>query len=235
MIIVNTVRYHNFLEITSSYICADTSFLRLLLLTGCSICLPHQHLFLYQFLYIQVAASLFLLPCYQIFHSFQENHIYQDRKMCAVGGGGGLTSAALDSPPGPERARVCTVEHNFCQQPVGPVCLARCGAQPRTSPPRGTGARAVLLPTRGHPGAHPSRPPASSPWGPEGATGQRSPGSGPGWVGEALFFPALAALGVPQRPLRLWRHQLLRGCGAAGPALWGAPRRRGGVRGGLRA
>lgn len=162
-----------------------------------------------------------------------------ERKMCVVGGGkrlcwldlccSGVSTRAKKGLSLGGGAQLLPAARGSCPPP------ARCGAQLQTSPPRGAGARSAQLLTRGHPGAHPPCPPASSPSGPEGATGQRGPGSGQGWVGEALFFPELAAPGVPQRPPWLRRHSLLRGCEALRPGLRGVPGRRGGVQGGLQA
>lgn len=171
---------------------------------------------------------------------YQEGQGKAGRKKDACGGGGkrlwwldlrcsGVSTRAKKGLSLGGGAQLLPAAHGSCSPP------ARCGAQLHASPPRGAGARSAQLRTRGHPGAHPPCPPASSPSGLEGATGQRSPGSGQGWVGEALFFPALAAPGVPQRPPRLQRHSLLRGCGAVGPGFRGAPGRRGGVQGGLQA
>lgn len=99
----------------------------------------------------------------------------------------------------------------------------RCPATPALPGSRSSGRAAPLW---GHRGAHPPRPPVSSPSGPGGATGQRSSGSARAGLGEELSFSALAAPGVPQRPPRLPRHQLLQGCGAVALGLRGAPGRR---------
>lgn len=135
---------------------------------------------------------------------------------------------ALDSSPVPGRARVWAAEDNFCQQPAGPVRLPRCGAQPRTSPPGGAGAGVARFPTRGHPGAHPPRPPASSPSGPEGATGERGPGAGPGRAAGGSLLPRASCdrgSAAPAQAVAPSATARLRG---VGPGLRGAPGRRGG-------
>lgn len=126
--------------------------------------------------------------------------------------------AAVDSSPGPGRVGVWAAEDNFASSPRScPPPALRCAA-PRP-PSRGAGAGSCGSP----PGRPPPRPPASSPSGPERATGQRSPESGPGCVRGGAVLPRASCARVSQRPPELWRHQLLRGCRAIGPGLRGLP------------
>lgn len=152
-----------------------------------------------------------------------------ERKMCGgrwqeaggsedlTSGSSGLSTRARKGPSLGGRGQLLPAARGSSPPP------ARCGAQPRASLPGGTPA----------PTPHAHRPPHLWDLRERRASTALGPGSA-GW-GEALFLPALAAPGVPQRPPRLRRHQLLRGCGAFGPGLRGAPGRRGGVRGGLQA
>ena len=114
-------------------------------------------------------------------------------------------------------------------------CASRCCTEKGRYSSEKRHRRHFLTPSRGsrspgravpHPGAHPHahRPPHLRDLRERRASGAPSPGQAVS--GEALFFPALAAPGFPQRPPELWRHQLLRGCRAVGPELRGAPGRR---------
>lgn len=116
-----------------------------------------------------------------------------------AGGGGGSPSAAVDSSPGPGRVGVWAAEDNFCQQPAGscpPPALRYAAPRP---PSRGSRSPGRAVP---HPGAHAPRPPASSPSGPEGATGQRGPESGPGCVGGGALLPRASCARGSAAPAR---------------------------------
>lgn len=136
-------------------------------------------------------------------------------------GGGGADCFGLPASTG--KGPGLAAEDNFCQQPASCPPPARCSARPRAALP----VEPELWRSLHHPGypasAHPRRPPPSLlTCGPEGAGGP-----GPGLAGSReRSSPALAALRDPQSAARLRRHQLLRGCGARGPGLRGAPGRR---------
>lgn len=136
--------------------------------------------------------------------------------------------AAVDSSPGPGRVGVWAAEDNFCQQPAGscpPPALRYAAPRP---PSRGSRSSGRAVP---HPGAHPPRPPASSPSGPEGATGQRGPESGPGCVGGGALLPhASCARGsaAPARAVAPSAAARLPGDRARAPGGSRAPSARGG-------
>ena len=80
------------------------------------------------------------------------------------------------------------------------------------------------------PGRPPPRPPASSPSGPEGATGQRGPESGPGCVGGGALLPrascarvsaAPAGAVAPSATARLPGGRARAPGGSRAPSAWG--------------
>ena len=136
------------------------------------------------------------------------------RKGRSLGGGGQLLPAARGSCPPP---------------------ALRCAAQ--RPPSRGSRSSGRAVP---HPGAHSLRPPASSPSGPEGATGQRGPESGPGCVGGGALLPRASCARVSAAPAGAVAPSAtarLPGDRARAPGGSRAPSARGGggVRGGLQA
>lgn len=120
------------------------------------------------------------------------------------------------------------MEDNFCQQPAGPVRLPRAAVpSPAPALPGELELRPRCSPPVATPTVHPPRPPASSPSGPEGATGQQGPGSGPGWVGGGALLPrASCAWGsaAPARAAAPSAAARLRGCRAGSPGGSGAPK-----------